>query len=191
MSQYNKEQFLYKKSYLKHRLQKDVMEDGIAYIPCNVKCMEDIISKFSVKGCESLDSEFLSYIIDFTEFIPIDNPVVLEISGSKFSLDEKKIINETIEAEMDYLLGKTENDIRNKNILCLFMGIGTLASGILLAVAKQTTSDVPLEFFFVLFWLFADALVRYLFIERIDLIKEKIRTGRLASMSIEYEENSQ
>jgi len=37
MSKYDKEQFLYKKSYLKNRLQQDVMEDGIAYIPCKVQ----------------------------------------------------------------------------------------------------------------------------------------------------------
>ena len=32
-----REEFYYKKSYLEHRLQKDVMEDGIAYIPCLIK----------------------------------------------------------------------------------------------------------------------------------------------------------
>ena len=42
----------------------------------------------------------------------------------------------------------------------------------------------------MLFWLFADALVRYLFIGRIDFQKEKMRMGRLASMEIEFEENN-
>ena len=65
MSKYDKEQFLYKKSYLKNRLQQDVMEDGIAYIPCKVQGINDIISKFSTKGCESLDPEFLYYITIF------------------------------------------------------------------------------------------------------------------------------
>ena len=41
-----REEFYYKKSYLEHRLQKDVMEDGIAHIPCRVEGIDDIISKF-------------------------------------------------------------------------------------------------------------------------------------------------
>ena len=63
-------------------------------------------------------------------------------------------------------------------------------SGIILTIANKILSDVPLEFFYVLFWLFADALVRYLFIERFDFKKEKMRMSRLASMEIEFEENN-
>ena len=38
------------------------------------------------------------------------------------------------------------------------------------------------------FWLFADALVRYLFIEFGDYKNEKIRAGRIASMKVEFVE---
>lgn len=47
---------------------------------------------------------------------------------------------------------------------------------------------VPLEFFYVLFWLFADALVRYLFIEFGDYKNDKNRAGRIASMKVEFVE---
>lgn len=190
MSKYDKEQFLYKKSYLKNRLQQDVMEDGIAYIPCKVQGINDIISKFSTKGCESLDPEFFDYITDFIDFVPLEDPVVLEIIGPKFTPEEKEIIKRTTDAEMDYLLGRTEKEILHKKRVFWAMMIGTVTSGIILTIAKKIASDVPLEFFYVLFWLFADALVRYLFIERIDFQKEKMRMGRLASMEIEFEENN-
>ena len=54
---------------------------------------------------------------------------------------------------------------------------------------KIITDDVPLEFFYVLFWLFADAFVRYLFIESTDYKNDKIRAGRIASMKVEFVEN--
>jgi len=38
------------------------------------------------------------------------------------------------------------------------------------------------------FWLFADALVRYLFIEFRDYKNEKIQAGRIASMKVEFVE---
>ncbi len=181
-----KKDYLYKKSYLDRRLQRDVMEDGIAYIPCRVEGIDDIISKFSVSGCESLDSEFMIYITDFIEFIPPDYPVVLELSGAKFSPEEKKTITDTIVSEMDYLLGKTEEHISHKKKIFLYMIAGTIISGILLGIFKRIFSDAPLEFFYVLFWLFADTLVRYLFIEKLDFRSEKIRTGRLASIKVEF-----
>jgi hypothetical protein len=68
------------------------------------------------------------------------------------------------------------------------MVAGTLGSGILLALIKEFVDEVPLEFFYVLFWLFADALVRYLFIEFGDYKNEKIRAGRIASIKVEFVE---
>ena len=61
------------------------MRDGIAYIPCRIDGLSDIISKFSIKGCESLDGEFVDYLLSFVDYIPAEYPVVLEIHGPKFS----------------------------------------------------------------------------------------------------------
>lgn len=187
----NTRQFLYKKSYMKRRLQHDVVENGIAYIPCKVSGMEDIISKFSVKGCESLDSVFMTYITDFIKFVPVEYPVTLEISGAQFSDEEKKIITETITSDMDYNLGKTEEEHLKKKKRFWAMIIGTIAAGILLPIAKQVLPLFPLELYYVLFWLFADAWVRYQFIEKSDYKEEKIQAGRLASLKVEFTENGQ
>ncbi len=184
----NRERFLYKKSYIKRRLQNDVLEDGVAYIPCKVNGIDDILSKYSVEGCESLDTEFLIFIGDFIEFVPPEYPVVLKIIGPSFSEKEKKIICDTIEGEMAYLLGRTEYFLFRKKKIFFGMIVGTIISGTILGIAKKCTVDVPLEFFYVLFWLFADAFVRYLFIEKLDFREEKIRVGRMASLKIEFEE---
>ena len=37
-----------------------------------------------------------------------------------------------------------------------------------------------------MFWLFADALVRYLFIEFGDYKNDKIRAGRIACMKVDF-----
>ncbi len=186
----NKKRFLYKKSYLERRLQKDVMENGIAYIPCKVEGIDDIISKLSVKGCESLDPEFMGYIMGFIEFIPTEYPVVLEIHGPRFCEEEKITIRETIASEMDYSLGKVEEEnhfLRKRFIRFI---IGTLISGVLLTIARRFIADVPLEIFYIIFWLFADAAVRYLFIEKYDFKEQKIRMGRMASMTVEFAEEN-
>ena len=49
--------------------------------------------------------------------------------------------------------------------------------------------DIPQEFFYVLFWLFADAFVRYIFIESRDYRDKRIGAGRIASMKVEFVED--
>ncbi|MCR5487024.1 MAG: hypothetical protein K6F35_05780 [Lachnospiraceae bacterium] len=181
--------FLDKKSLLEHRLNKEVLEDGIAYIPCHVDNMEDIISKYSIRDCESLNSEFVDYIMGFIECIPVKHPIVLEIYGPKFTEDEKKIIADTIAADGDYELGKTIQENRHHRLVFGEMVIGTVASGIFLALIGKYLEDIPQEFFYVLFWLFADSLVRYIFIEREDYRDKRIGAGRIASMKVEFIED--
>lgn len=189
----NKKRFLAKKSFLNYRLNKEVLRDGIAYIPCHVENMEDIISKYSVRGNESLNSEFVDYFTDFVECIPIKYPIVLKIYGPKFTEEEKKIIVDTIALDGDYNLGKTIQENRHHRLVFVEMVVGTVISGILLALLGKYLESVPQEFFYVIFWLFADALVSYVFIERWDHRNERSVAGRLASVKVEFvedEENS-
>ena len=183
------EDYYKKQSNLKHRLEKDVIRDGIAYLACKVDGVDDILSKFSVKGLEAgLNSEFIDALLNFVDCIPQEYPLVLEIHGPRFTEEEKEMIKEAVISDADYLLGKTEAENRHHSRVFWWMVAGTLGSGILLALIKEFVDEVPLEFFYVLFWLFADALVRYLFIEFGDYKNEKIRAGRIASIKVEFVE---
>ncbi len=181
-----RQQFLYKKSYLKRRLQHDVMEDGTAYIPCRVDGLEDIISRFSIRGLETLNPEFQSFITEYAEFIPTECPLVLEIYGPEFSDGEKRIITDAIAADLDYMLGKNEEMNLRRRRRFFAMIAGTLISGIVMTLVKPYVFDFPMELFYVIFWLFADSFVRYLFIDKLTFREERIRMGRLASMKVSF-----
>ncbi|MBQ7444483.1 MAG: hypothetical protein IJS71_00895 [Clostridia bacterium] len=184
----NLEKYYNKKSQLNSRLQKDVIRNGTAYLSCKVGGLDDILSKFSTKGLEALDGEFKDELLSFADCIPQEYPLVLEILGPKFTEDEKEMIREAVVSDADYLLGKTEADNRHHRKVFWWMVAGTVGSGVLLGVIKHFVDEVPLEFFYVLFWLFADALVRYLFVEHGDYKNDKIRAGRIASMKVEFVE---
>ena len=187
----NLEKYYNKKSQLNSRLQKDVIRNGTAYLSCKVGGLDDILSKFSTKGLESLDGEFKDELLSFADCIPQEYPLVLEILGPKFTEDEKEMIREAVVSDADYLLGKTEADNRHHRKVFWWMVAGTVGSGVLLGVIKHFVDEVPLEFFYVLFWLFADALVRYLFVEHGDYKNDKIRAGRIASMKVEFVEDKE
>jgi hypothetical protein len=185
----NIRKFLSKNSLLERRLKNEVLENGIAYIPCRVENMEDIISRYSVRGCESLNSEFADYIMSFVECIPIQYPIVLEIYGSKFTEEEKNIIIDTIASDGDYQLGRTIQVNRHHRMVFIEMVIGTIVMGLIITFIGQYVGGIPREFFYVLFYLFADSFVRYLFIERGDYKNEKISAGRIASMKVRFVES--
>lgn len=184
----NIRKFLNKKSLLERRLKNEVLEDGIAYIPCHVESMEDIISRYSIRGCESLNAEFADYIMSFIECIPIKYPIVLEIYGPKFTDEEKKTIVNTIVSDGDYQLGRTIQDNRHHRMVFIEMVIGTIIMGLIITFIGQYVEGIPRELFYVLFYLFADSFVRYIFIERGDYKNEKISAGRIASMKVEFVE---
>ena len=184
-----REEYYKKKSHLINRLNKDVIRDGTAYLSCKIEGLDDVLSKFSVKGIQSLNGEFKDEFLSFVDCIPQEYPLVLEIHGPQFTEEEKKMIKEAVITDADYLLGKTEADNRHHRKVFWWMVAGTVGSGVLLGVIKHFVDEVPLEFFYVLFWLFADALVRYLFVEHGDYKNDKIRAGRIASMKVEFVED--
>ena len=183
-----REEFYKKKSHLESRLKKDLIRDGIAYLPCKVSGIDDILSKFSTEIIAAVDAEFTDALLNTVDCIPQEYPLVLEIHGPRFTKDEKEMITEAVISDADYMLGKTEAENRHHRKVFWGMVAGTVGSGILLGVIKNFIDEVPLEFFYVLFWLFADALVRYLFIEFGDYKNDKIRAGRIASMKVEFVE---
>lgn len=182
------EEYYNKRSDLKQRLEKDVIRDGVAYLAGKVDGVDDILSKFSVKGLEALNSEFTDALMNFADSIPQEYPLVLEIHGPRFTEEEKEMITNAVISDADYLLGKTEAENSHHRKVFWWMVVGTVGSGLLLGAIKLFIDEIALEFFYVLFWLFADALVRYLFIEHGDYKNDKIRAGRIASMKVEFVE---
>ena len=141
-----------------------------------------------------VDGYFVANFVGKTEFAAINliMPVlnILGTIGYMFGVGGSALIAKT--------LGEKNQDQANRLFSLivlvssclgvLLMVAGTVGSGILLGVIKQFVDEIPLEFFYVLFWLFADALVRYLFIEFGDYKSDKIRAGRIASMKVEFVE---
>ena len=185
-----REEFYNKKSHLDSRLKKDLIRDGVAYLPCKVSGIDDILSKYSTETITAVDAEFSDALLNTVDCIPHEYPLVLEIHGPKFTEKEKEMITETIISDADYMLGKTEAQNRHHRKVFWSMVAGTVGSGILLGAIKIFVDEIALEFFYVLFWLFADALVRYLFIEHGDYKNDKIRAGRIASMKVEFVEDN-
>jgi len=175
--------FAFRRGHLEARVERDYIRNGIATIPCRVTCYDDLISTYSLKGFESLNQDFIDYVIDSTEVIPPKYPIVLDIIGDCLSEEEKVGVKETIIDEFTYQLGQVETEERRHRKIFLAVFIGLLISGLLLWVS-QNMNDIPREMLFIMFWYMGDTVCDYVFLTGYDLRRERQLAGRLASVKV-------
>lgn len=145
----NRRLFLKRDAKLDERLKTDVIDNGIATIPCRVTGMDEIISHYSVKGYETLSPEFSEYIESSAVYIPGEYPIVLEISGYNFSEEEQKMIRNTIHEDYLYKLGSVQKNNRKAFIVAAGMLVGMLLTGWLtFAIQGISNSIVEILYFF-------------------------------------------
>ena len=172
-----------RKSHIDSRIRRDYIESGIATVNCCISGYHDVISTYSSKGQENLNLHFIDYLEDAAEPIPDEYPLVLNIIGNCLSDEEKKAITETIREVFSYKLGMVEKEQEREFKVLIFMIVGSIIAGIILAMT-DFLEEVPREIFVVLFWFFGDRMFQSFFITRRELRKEKRLAGRLASIKV-------
>ncbi len=172
-----------RKSRLDSRIKRDYINNGIATVHCCISSYNDIISTYSAKDQESLNLDFVDYLEEVAGPIPDEYPLVLNIIGNCLSEEEKDTIKEIIRDDFLYRLGNVEREQDRELKMFLFMVVGSICAGILLALT-DFLDGVPREIFIVLFWFFGDRMFEYVFITGYELRKEKRLAGRLASIKV-------
>lgn len=177
-----------RKGHLDYRIRRDYVRNGIAAIPCRISDYGDVISTYSVKDYETLNTEFVDYLKETAELTPPACPLVLNIIGDCLSQEEKKIIEETILDDFAYDLGVVERDEKRHTRRFCLMFFGLILSGVLLCFTKALVEEAR-ELFFILFWFMGDTLCDYIFLTGYDLRRERRLAGRLASIKVIFSES--
>ena len=180
--------FELRRGHLDYRIKRDYVRNGIATIPCQISDYSDVISSYSVKGYETLNTEFFDYLKTAADLTPPEYPLVLNIIGNCLSREEEKAIEQIIVDDMAYELGIAEKEEKRHTKIFIGMLIGLILSGILLYLT-HTLADEPREMFFILFWFMGDTLCDYIFLTGYDLRRDRRLAGRLASIKVVFSEN--
>lgn len=174
-----------KKGNLQSRLEKEFLDHGIATIPCRVDGIGDLLSPYSVKGYESLNESFVSYLNSIADLIPEPYPIVLSVVGCQFTEEEQQIVRSTVEDDFAYALGAVEKENRRQTIRFVCMTGGLILTSLLISLFDWW-GTLALEFLFVFFWFFADVFVDYLLLEGKQLRKQRLKAARMACISVEF-----
>lgn len=166
------------------------VDNGLAYIACNVEEYGDIIDRYSVEGYEWLSESFARFVEENANYVPPEYPIVLEICGCRFRRAQRECIEATIADYYALKLGDVQMSLEGNRRKTLFL----LGMGLFFAVVVYMVSMFPslprpiLEAPFVLFWFCLWDAAETVVIERRDLVEEKLAAAQLASVKVAFRE---
>ena len=165
------------------------VDNGLAYISCNVSDYYDIIDKYSVEGYEWLNESFSRFIEENANYIPTEYPIVLEICGRRFNKKQRECIEATIADYYALKMGDVQLDLennRNKSILLLVMGV--IFALIVFLITRTGLNSVFTEMVLILFWMFVWDFAETAWFERNELLEDKLEAAQVASIKVTFQE---
>ena len=173
MSNEFKEIFDNKKVDVDGLLKKIIVNDELGYIVANVENgLSDVISNYCVKEYEILNPYFKETVNRFASQIPDDKPLVLELTGYKFSEEEKARIQNAVwhDYEFDYTVENNEYKKYIQKTLFHFV----LSVLFLAYLYTGTHSEMWMQIFWIPLWVFLDTVFA-LFLSVIPTVKKNKR----------------
>lgn len=161
------------------------IDKGVAYISCKVTGLDDVICHYSVPGYEILSEDFSNYLERIMEHIPEKYPLVLEITGHKFSPEEQTRIEDAIWTQFELRFGSAQKQQRSSIIRIIWFTVFLVLSVILL----MNTQNLAYEMAWVLFWFFGDRLIEYILLDELDISRKKMHIAQILSMKVVFTEN--
>lgn len=184
----NRHLFYKREAHIEEKVRETYIVGDMAVIPCKVEGYNDIISRYSVPGYETLNPEFMAHVQDVLRFIPSEYPVLLNVTESSFTEEQKDCIRRTIQADTLYELGAIQTEGKDLRQKLKYMLAGLTGMAVFLTVLNQL-SGIPREFFYIVFWFFADFVISYLLWDRREYREELILAGRMASMNVLFSDH--
>lgn len=186
--------FSKKKVNYDKKIRDFYLEDGIAYISCNVKNYYDIIDHYSVQGYEWLNSDFARYIDDNAINIPVEYPILLEICGCAFTEEEQETIERTIKQYYQMKLGEAQDefDSLRRNLRRLLIGaalffiVDVLTYEIWHIWGTNAFLQAIPDVVQVTFWFFLWTAADFFFLQIPNAFEEKTYTAQLSSVQIVF-----
>ncbi len=163
------------------------MDQNSAYMTVKVKDYSDIVSEYSVDNYEWINKEFADHLELMAYYVPVEEPIVIEITGKKFTEEQKKIIVKVIKTYFGLKLGDKMlllNENRNKCMVLLAFGVLSFVMFYFLFMANiiATILEIGSLVFWFIMWSFADLA----FLQRNNLKIDKLEAGQLSSAKVTF-----
>jgi len=162
------------------------MEDGAAHIGVQVRNIDDILSPYSTPEAPWLNEDFLSYVEHCANHIPVEESIVLEITGADFTESERTTIVSLLKTHFGFELAEREYDLR-QNLrrsfaLLIFFAVASLIFFLMAFKFDSVFIEIPAVAMWFALWEFFNTF----WLGRSDIKLEKTEAGQLASMQVKF-----
>ncbi len=165
-------------------------DDGKAYISTKVSSINEIISKHSIKDYEWVNPEFIDYVENMANYIPVEESIVLEICGYKFTDEEQQLIKKVLTQYFGLKFGDAIIDINiNKRKAMFLLGFGIISLILLVILNYIKILPTISELIVLSVWFFLWEYLDVSLLERSKLAVKKLERGQLANVKIIFNEN--
>lgn len=165
-----------------------VDENNLAYISCNIKHYNDIIDPMSVEGYEWPSQHFTYFLESNAEYIPVENPIVLEICGGNLTAKQEATIEETIHDYYALKLGDAQLDIEQNQREALWLLIAGLAFAVILEIYTLTVQETNMfyEMIYLFFSLFVWDSAETFFLDGFECRENKQYAAQMAMIKVVF-----
>lgn len=168
-------------------VRKYYMEKGNAYITAHVNDLHDVVSHYSVRDYEWIHPDFAAFLEECAYYIPVEDAIILEISGPAFSAGEQETIRRVVRNYFGLKLGDKMILLKDNRLAAIIMLIaGLLFIGLYLLVSALLEIAILREVILIISWFCLWEFASLAYIKRNELMREKLYAGQLCKMKIQF-----
>lgn len=164
------------------------MLGGEAHILVKVNSLDEVLSPYSAPESPWLNDDFLAYVSNCANHIPVEEAIVLEFRGYNFSTTERELITNLIHAHFGFELAERELELRlnlrRSFALLVFFTISSIIFFVMAIKTEWVFAEIPAVALWFALWEFFNTF----WLERSDLKLTKLEAGQLTSMKIVFDE---
>lgn len=162
--------------------QEKLTENGMAHLIFYANELNDIIHPFSYDEYESLSDGFVEFLDKYQSIIPGKMPIVLEITGTEWTNEEKTKIDKAIWVHFGIAMTIVKTRVKRELLKALIYLVFTVLSAVLLFSVNEIENELIVNVAYVPFWFFGYRFLTILMIDLVPEYKRGIWYERLASI---------
>jgi len=167
-------------------LDNQYMLDGVAHIEVQAKSLDDLLSPYSTDNRPRLDQGFIDYLNTEANHIPVEESIVIDVAGGKFSEKDKSTLATLLRLHYGFQLAEAEHELRLNRGRCLKLFAFFLVTAAVFFVMAYRHDTVFIEIPAIAAWFSLWELFNSAWLDRGDLKLARIECGQLASMQLQF-----
>jgi len=167
-------------------LDNQYMLDGVAHIEVQAESLDDLLSPYSTDNRPRLNQEFIDYLNTETNHIPVEESIVIDVTGNNFTEKDKGTLATLLRLHYGFQLAESELELKLNRRRCIKLFAFFIVTAAIFFIMAYRHDTVFIEIPAIAAWFSLWELFNSAWLDRGDLKLARIECGQLASMQLHF-----